>query len=448
MLSNPGGERRRLFDGPMPAQTEVPIAVVPSPPSGPTTPPRYINIEDEDSIKVDINDPSEAHYTHSLTEEEKQAKIKDGIKTGALLLLALFIIMWALIYLDFIIIPLVFSRFLVYLVQPFINLLVGKKPWPYIKKKMHLPRGIAVLVSFLLILVLLILLGLVISSSVREVLHDKDKYIERYGELMDSALSLGESWGYNRTEVQDMLPSVDFGAIIMDVVSGLMNFVPNAFLILLFTLYMLLDYNEKQLKSRLRAEVDKQIRTYIIIKVCLSAIGGFVAAVSYLIFGVPFALLFALLTFILNFIPNIGSIISYILPIPILILQPEMLLWKKITAVAIPLVFDMFMGNVVEPKVLGSSMDMPAITVLISLMFWGQIWGILGAILSVPLTTTIITYLKSIDHPMPRFLANVVVGDFSFIDPDPNPTVGVSSSIRKKKKKKVVAEAANGDHIA
>jgi len=112
-----------------------------------------------------------------------------------------------------------------------------------------------------------------------------------------------------------MLPSVDFGAVIAEVISGLMNFLPNAFLILLFTLYMLLEYvdrvllismhlssaflmnlnpnsyNEKQLKSRLRAEVDKQIRTYIIIKVILSAIGGTVAAISYLIFGVPFALL-------------------------------------------------------------------------------------------------------------------------------------------------------------
>jgi len=66
---------------------------------------------------------------------------------------------------------------------------------------MHLPRGIAVLVAFLLILLLLVLLGVIISSSVREVLHDKDKYIERYGELMDNIMTLGESWGYNRTEV-------------------------------------------------------------------------------------------------------------------------------------------------------------------------------------------------------------------------------------------------------
>jgi len=113
-----------------------------------------------------------------------------------------------------------------------------------------------------------------------------------------------------------------------------------------------------------------------------------------------------------------------------------LLQYNRICAISDLLFEQMFMGNVVEPKVLGSSMDMPAITVLISLMFWGQIWGILGAILSVPLTTTIITYLKSIDHPMPRFLANVVVGDFSFIDPEPTPTVGVSSSIRSKKKKK------------
>lgn len=434
LVSDNGTERRRLFDNPPPSN---------APPS-PASSPRglghghhsnYIDIADEDNIHVDINDPREATYTHSLTEDEKQDKIRESIRTGAMLLLALFILMWGLIYFDTIIIPLVFSRFMVYLVQPFINLLIGKKPLPVVKKRLFLPRWFAVTIAFLLLVILLVLLGLIISSSVRDVINDKDRYIAKYEEIMQWIVDFGATYGYNPDEVRDMLPEIDFAGLVMDLVVGLLEIIPASFLILLFTLYMLLDYDEKQIKSRLRAQVDKQIRTYIIIKVALSAVGGIIAGITYAIFRVPFGMLFALLTFILNFIPNIGSIISYMLPIPILILDDSIAWWAKITAIAIPLLSDMVMGNVVEPKVLGKSMDIPPITVLISLMFWGQIWGIMGAILSVPLTVTIITYLKSIDHPMPRFMADILVGDFSFLDPEPTPVVSASSSIRKKKKK-------------
>jgi predicted PurR-regulated permease PerM len=71
---------------------------------------------------------------------------------------------------------------------------------------------------------------------------------------------------------------------------------------------------------------------------------------------------------------------------------------------------------------MGQSMDMPPITVMVCLMFWGAIWGIIGAILSVPLTVTIVTYLKTIDHPMPKFLASLITGDFDLFNEDLKPS--------------------------
>jgi len=70
-------------------------------------------------------------------------------------------------------------------------------------------------------------------------------------------------------------------------------------------------------------------------------------------------------------------------------------------------------------------------------MFWESVWGILGALISVPLTVAITTYLQTMDHPMPRFLgelfyrrtitifyvndafhsiAGMLMGDFSFLE--------------------------------
>jgi len=62
---------------------------------------------------------------------------------------------------------------------------------------------------------------------------------------------------------------------------------------------------------------------------------------------------------------------------------------------------------------IAKQMHLPFITVLVCLLFWGYLWGIIGAMVSVPITVLIRTYLLYIDHPLPRFLANIIVGDFS-----------------------------------
>ena len=46
------------------------------------------------------------------------------------------------------------------------------------------------------------------------------------------------------------------------------------------------------------------------------------------------------------------------------------------------------MSNVIEPKVFGRSMEMHPVVVLLSLAFWGALWGVMGCLLSIPLTVT------------------------------------------------------------
>jgi hypothetical protein len=68
-----------------------------------------------------------SQYTDSLTPEQKEIKMREGIQMAALLVLGLLGLGVMLVYLDFVLVPLVFSRFLIYIFQPFINVLVGKK---------------------------------------------------------------------------------------------------------------------------------------------------------------------------------------------------------------------------------------------------------------------------------------------------------------------------------
>ena len=103
------------------------------------------------------------------------------------------------------------------------------------------------------------------------------------------------------------------------------------------------------------------------------------------IFGVEFVLIWGLLTFLLNFIPNIGSIISTVLPVIIALVQfenPATALWIFLILLGIQVII----GNILDPKFVGKSIHISPMTVLMSLLIWGWIWGVIGMFLSVPIT--------------------------------------------------------------
>ena len=59
-------------------------------------------------------------------------------------------------------------------------------------------------------------------------------------------------------------------------------------------------------------------------------------------------------------------------------------------------------GNIIEPRILGGAMDLHPVVVVLSLMLWGSLWGVVGMILSVPITAVLKICMATLDHPLPR----------------------------------------------
>jgi len=117
-----------------------------------------------------------------------------------------------------------------------------------------------------------------------------------------------------------------------------------------------------------------------------------IAIISYvalLILGVDFPVLWAFLVFILNFIPYIGPLISSLLPAILATIQFGDLMYFVYVFVTME-VIQVILGNFVQPKMMGKSMNISALTVLIALAFWGSIWGVEGMILAVPIASIMI----------------------------------------------------------
>jgi AI-2 transport protein TqsA len=155
-------------------------------------------------------------------------------------------------------------------------------------------------------------------------------------------------------------------------------------------------------------EIEDRVQRYITQMVVLSAISGILVSVTLAVCGVKFAVMFGFLAFLLNFIPTVGSIIATLLPLPVILLSPELGPTAKVLALAIPAAFQIYLGNSVQPRWLGNALDLHPIVVLISLIFWGMIWGLPGAFLATPMTAVLRIILEKI--PATRPIAELLAG--------------------------------------
>ena len=155
-------------------------------------------------------------------------------------------------------------------------------------------------------------------------------------------------------------------------------------------------------------DIEDQVQHYLLIKTFISMLTGFIGGTILIIGGIDFAIFSALLIFILNFIPNFGSIIATLFPLLIGILQYGFSL--RVLLVFIGLMLTQFIiGNVVEPRITGKSLNLSPIVILISLILWGYIWGIVGMMLAVPLTSALKIFFQNI--PLLKPIAELISAD-------------------------------------
>ena len=128
----------------------------------------------------------------------------------------------------------------------------------------------------------------------------------------------------------------------------------------------------------------REVQKYLLVKTITSLVTAVLIGIWLLVFKVDFAVLLAVLAFLLHFVPNLGSAIAMVPGVAVALLQHG-----PGTALAVTigyLVINGIVGNIVEPKVMGRTLGLSPLVVLLAMIFWGWLWGPIGALLSVPLT--------------------------------------------------------------
>jgi len=332
------------------------------------------------------------------------------VQTVCLLILTFIASAVALFLLKPVLVPFVLAVFFTYCLKPVIDAQIR-----YLKA----PRLVAVIGASVFGLAVLALAGFIVAAAIGKMSDNFPDYKEKF-DGFNVWLS-----GYIPFDAKQWFtPSeASFTGLIAIVFNETRVLISNSALVAIFMIFLLVGSKEARPRMAvpLLDEIEDRVQKYITQMMLFSTAMGVLVGLVLWACGVKFAGMFGFMAFLLNFIPNIGGIIATLLPLPIILLSPpaEMSIVAKALALAIPAGLQFVMGNIIQPRFQGSALDLHPVVLLMSLIFFGMIWGIVGAFLAVPITAVLKIVLEKV--PATRPVAEVLAGrlDFATVDPKP-----------------------------
>jgi len=214
---------------------------------------------------------------------------------------------------------------------------------------------------------------------------------------------------------------------IRDYAGSVLGPLGTAGLVLVFTLFMLIDrenlrnrllrlMGEQRLQATTKAmdDVGQRVSRYVLLQFAVNAGFGTVIALGLWLLGVPSPLLWGALGLMLRFLPYIGPVVATLLPFAVAVAESDG--WRTpLSVLALFGVTEAIVSNIVEPMLYGVHTGLSAVALLVSAVFWTVIWGPVGLVLSTPLTVCLSVLGKH--SPQFEFLS-VILGDEPVLTPD------------------------------
>lgn len=222
--------------------------------------------------------------------------------------------------------------------------------------------------------------------------------------------------------IQTGIESIKITPIIQTLASTFTTMIGNVSIVLFYVMFMLLeqgtfknkiraifpDQNQQGSVMSILSHAQEDIQTYLWIKTLTSSITGIVSYIVLLAVGVDFAGFWAFTIFMLNFIPTIGSIIATLFPALLALIQFDTI-GPFLTVLIGVGVIQVMVGNFLEPKLMGNTLNVSPFVVMMSLTLWGSIWGIAGMFLSVPITVMLLIVFAHFEKT--RYIAILLSGN-------------------------------------
>jgi predicted PurR-regulated permease PerM len=223
-----------------------------------------------------------------------------------------------------------------------------------------------------------------------------------------------DSWRVRDLLTFDIGPDSRIRDVFRSAVGNFLEFLTATFVVLIYTIFLIAErvslpgrvaraFGDARAKDIMAVveSINRAVHDYIALKTLVSFLQGLLSFAVLAAFGVDFAVMWGVLIFLFNFIPYIGSFVAVSLPIVLSILQFAEEPWKPLLITILLLLIQRVVDNFIEPRLTGHKLGLSPLLVLLSLAFWGWLWGVVGMILAVPLTVIVKIILENIRETKP-----------------------------------------------
>ena len=311
---------------------------------------------------------------------------ENNIGYSFIVIASVFIVLAGIKSASVIIVPFLLSIFIAIILSPIYSFFKSKR----------VPDALSILIVISVFLFFLALIAKLVGTSVTDFSANINMYVEKLTQFFNATFIYTKDLGIEFTN-EDFAGFIDSKRIMTfgtSIFQGMSSLFTNGFVIILTVVFMLLESRHFEDKIEFTdsskekivyiREIASKIKSYMVLKAIISIFTGIIIWIALLFIGTDYAFLWGVLAFLFNFIPNIGSIIAAVPAVFITLVQ-----LGSMSALVVTLLYgvvNITIGSIIEPRVMGKGLGLSTLVVFLSLLFWGWLLGIVGMLLSIPLT--------------------------------------------------------------
>ena len=339
-----------------------------------------------------------------------ESGIRSGLFNFALLAIVSGLTLYFLIVAKNLLIPFVIAVVFWYLIDVLATTYQQLPIWRW-----HMPRWLSVTLAFLSFAAGLAILVSFVSANfspqnLQQVAND---FQANLGTVLESLIKLLPIKEGTLT-VGELLGRINFGRMAGNLVSAVTSIAGDIGIIVVYVIFLLLeqltfdrkmvalvkDKERRERARRMLKQIGQDIQLYIRIKFTLALITGLLCYAIMRAVDLRFAEVWGVLIFFMAWIPTVGPIIGIIFPLVFSIVQFASVWPILVVAIGVG-VSQAAIANIIEPKLMGSSLNLSPLVVIVSLVVWGTIWGVTGMFLCVPIMVILMIVLSNFPHSRP-----------------------------------------------
>jgi AI-2 transport protein TqsA len=294
-----------------------------------------------------------------------------------------------------IVIPIMVAISFAYILSPVVSLL----------KKLRIPHTLAVILVLLISCSFIGIIGYLLFAQANSLIQQLPAYwdslVEFFSGIFDKYKAFLPQEGQLNLRSLQLNNFSGISKYLMRGISSTISIFFSLFLILFLTFFILNDQDmlkeklirafgksEKETAENILAEINKQIRGFLLVKFGTSTALAIIFTLGLLIIGVDYAYIWGPLAGLLNLIPYVGSIVGAVPPLIVAGVQFEAIM-PVVWVLLLFVFFQNLEGNIISPKLIGDKLNLSPLAILISVMFWTWLWGAIGIVLAIPITASI-----------------------------------------------------------